>query len=138
MSDNVGEGIKNTDAEMRDALYKQTTFGTETNAVGVSFVAATWVALKTVTTTKPTKLTGIKMTITGSPTTPIYRITTGTTPSTKVFPYGTSNAISTGILKTFTTQPVIIPNGTTYNIEVQAANSVGSVVLNELDKIEIG
>ena len=119
-------------------LLGLTTFGTETNLIGVNFSAGTWVALKTVTVTKDTKLTGIEMTITGSPTNPVYRITTGTTPGTKRFPYGVSNAISTGVLKTFTAQPVIIPNGTTYSIEVQADDTVGSVVLDELDKIEVG
>jgi len=121
-----------------DNLFDVTTFGIETNAVGVNFTAATWVALKTVTVTKPTKLTGIKMTITGAPTNPVYRITTGTTPGTKRFPYGASNAIDSGTLKTFLSQPVVIPNGTTYNVEVYADNTVGSVVLDELDKIEIG
>jgi len=121
-----------------DNIFGVTTFGIETNAVGVNFTAATWVTLKTVTVTKPTTLTGLKMTITGAPTNPVYRITTGTTPGTKRFPYGASNAINSGTLATFATQPVVIPNGTTYNVEVYADDTVGSVVLDELDKIEIG
>ena len=121
-----------------DKILGATTFGTETNLVGVNFSAGTWVALKTVTVTKDTKLTGIEMTITGAPTNPVYRITTGTTPGTKIFSYGASNIISTGVLKTFATRPVIIPNGSTYNVEVYADDTVGSVVLDELDKIEVG
>jgi len=111
-----------------------TTFGTEAGGA-VAYVAASWETIFTSAVTKPTKLVGIIITNSAAPTTPIYRICSPA--GTKIFPFGASDAVASGILQLF--DPLIeIPKGATYEVSVNCTAIGGTATLTELDKIELG
>jgi len=106
------------------------------NLVGVTFNGTNYVDLYSKTVSKDTKLTGIKMTTTGTfAGTPLYKILRD---DEKVFPYNTENKIETGVLREFD-YPINVPINSTYKVQVRSnheGDTTQSVVLNELDIIE--
>lgn len=121
---------------LQRSLLRKNTYGYDT-ASSVTFNGTNWVDLKSVTVTADTKLTGIKMTTTGTFTgTPKYRILRD---NVKVFPYNAENNIESGVLREFN-YPINIPINSTYKIQIRsdnAADTTQTIVADEIDKIEV-
>jgi len=117
-------------------LFRKNKFDYERSLVSVTFNGTTYVDLYSKTVSKDTKLTGIKMTTTGTfAGTPLYRILRD---DKKVFPYNTENKIESGVLREFD-YAVNVPINSTYKVQIRSDNAgdtTQSVVLNELDIIE--
>lgn len=135
VTDNHGVGctVNNYTLQAGGAIAL-TTFGTEIGGA-VAYVAASWETIFTNTVTKPTKLAGIIITNSAAPANPIYRICSPA--GTKIFPFGASEAVNTGVLQLF--DPLIeLPKGATYTVEVNCTGIGGTATMTELDKVEVG
>jgi len=119
-------------------VFRKNKYDYEQNLAGVTFDGTTWVDLFTKIVTIDTKLTGIKMTTTGTfAGTPKFRIVRD---GEKVFPYYIENTIDSGVLREFD-YAIDIPTGSTYKVQIRSDNAgdtTQTVVLDELDVIEVG
>ena len=112
-----------------------TTFDNE-SGIAAAYVGTIWVEIFSDTPTVDTEITGIQISNSGTPTTPVYRIChTASADGNKIFPFTASLAVESGILKEFRNS-VSIPAGTKYIVEVNCAVANGNATLDELDIIK--
>ncbi len=117
---------------------RKTTFSGPAGSEGaVAYEAAVWHDLHVVAAIdmlKDTKVKGIVITNSATPTTPKYRITIG---GVHAFPYSTAgNDVIVGIDEW--DEPVIIEAGQAWKVQMNCTVADGTATLTEIDLIELG